>query len=151
MSQGSPRPSRMSKILEPRALDTAMSPSPRRAAAMEAKASGIDVPAARNTRPINSVGMPAMHPKRVAESTIRYESTATLRVLPGVALALAEGVPGFSRQLGAAGAVWASRGALWRPWVSPCTSPGDSRPGAPLATPEMLRREAKKQAQGLRS
>merc|ERR1719188_685434 len=76
INHGKPNPHKMSKMLDPRALETAMSPSPLRAAAMEANASGIEVPAARKTKPINKGGIPTVAPKRVAASTMTYDTHA---------------------------------------------------------------------------
>eukprot|EP00639_Heterosigma_akashiwo_P007756 CAMPEP_0194599042 /NCGR_PEP_ID=MMETSP0292-20121207/27383_1 /TAXON_ID=39354 /ORGANISM="Heterosigma akashiwo, Strain CCMP2393" /LENGTH=137 /DNA_ID=CAMNT_0039460147 /DNA_START=214 /DNA_END=627 /DNA_ORIENTATION=+ len=53
---GKPRPNRMSKLLEPSALETAMSPSPYLATTTEEKKSGKLVPAASSVKP-SSAGL----------------------------------------------------------------------------------------------
>ena len=63
----------MSKILEPTALATAMSPCPARATETEASASGTEVPAASTRVPITASGIPSAHPIFAAASTIPYE------------------------------------------------------------------------------
>ena len=52
----------MSKILEPTALATAMSPCPARATETEASASGTEVPAASTRVPITALGYPERAP-----------------------------------------------------------------------------------------
>jgi hypothetical protein len=69
------RPMRISKILLPMLLDTAMSPCPRRATAIDDSASGMLVPAARMVRPMTGGGMPMTSPSVVAIHTMRTERT----------------------------------------------------------------------------
>mmetsp|Transcript_39495 Transcript_39495/g.103590 ORF Transcript_39495/g.103590 Transcript_39495/m.103590 type:complete len:235 (-) Transcript_39495:565-1269(-) len=73
----------MSKILEPIDDDTAMSPWPRLATAIDESASGIDVPAARRVRPITasplpepSDGLSVILPNSVTIQTMKKASNA---------------------------------------------------------------------------
>merc|ERR1719231_1801779 len=50
-NHGMGKPIKMSKILEPMNEETAMSPWPRRATAIDERQSGMDVPAARSVTP----------------------------------------------------------------------------------------------------
>mmetsp|Transcript_101264 Transcript_101264/g.261686 ORF Transcript_101264/g.261686 Transcript_101264/m.261686 type:complete len:256 (-) Transcript_101264:623-1390(-) len=68
---GTPSPTRMSKTFEPKALATAMSPSPFFATAIDARASGIEVPAASGMRPMTRGGTISSCPIRAVESIIR--------------------------------------------------------------------------------
>mmetsp|Transcript_2126 Transcript_2126/g.6530 ORF Transcript_2126/g.6530 Transcript_2126/m.6530 type:complete len:259 (-) Transcript_2126:813-1589(-) len=70
---GRPRPSRILKMLEPSALQTAMSPFPSLATMIDESASGTDVPTERTSRPTISSGISRMHEARVAVSTIMNE------------------------------------------------------------------------------
>ncbi|KAH9418827.1 hypothetical protein DERP_004153 [Dermatophagoides pteronyssinus] len=62
-----------SNIFEPIELDTAISPRPLRATRTDVIRSGIDVPAAKNVRPIISDGIRNVSPTCVAHQTIKYE------------------------------------------------------------------------------
>mmetsp|Transcript_17543 Transcript_17543/g.35821 ORF Transcript_17543/g.35821 Transcript_17543/m.35821 type:complete len:123 (+) Transcript_17543:610-978(+) len=74
MSQGSGKPTRISNILLPIELDTAMSPSPILATMTLDNKSGTEVPAARNVNPITTEGMPMVFPKISAHPTMKYEN-----------------------------------------------------------------------------
>merc|ERR1711933_587061 len=80
INQGSPKPSKISNTLEPSALQTAMSPSPCWATAMDPKASGMEVPAARGTKPMTRVGIFMMVPIRLAASTMTYVQAPMYRI-----------------------------------------------------------------------
>eukprot|EP00581_Thalassiosira_minuscula_P040233 CAMPEP_0184448474 /NCGR_PEP_ID=MMETSP0740-20130409/4426_1 /TAXON_ID=385413 /ORGANISM="Thalassiosira miniscula, Strain CCMP1093" /LENGTH=85 /DNA_ID=CAMNT_0026818385 /DNA_START=401 /DNA_END=658 /DNA_ORIENTATION=+ len=62
MSQGSGKPTRISKILLPIELETAISPSPSRATITLEIKSGTDVPAAITVSPIITGGIPIVFP-----------------------------------------------------------------------------------------
>ena len=61
----------MSNTLLPTALATAMSAKPSLATAIEDKASGIEVPAAKTVVPMTTAGMLSMHPILTHHSTIQ--------------------------------------------------------------------------------
>ena len=70
---GTGRPTRMSKMLLPMELETAISPSPMRATITLVSKSGTEVPAARNVNPMIIDGMPKVAPMVSAQSTMKYE------------------------------------------------------------------------------
>lgn len=70
-NHGTGNPTVTSKMLLPTEDDTAMSPNPFLATITLVIRSGMDVPAARNVRPITSGGMPTVFPVTVAHHTIR--------------------------------------------------------------------------------
>mmetsp|Transcript_26984 Transcript_26984/g.79744 ORF Transcript_26984/g.79744 Transcript_26984/m.79744 type:complete len:258 (-) Transcript_26984:336-1109(-) len=70
---GRPRPRRMLKMLEPSALQTAMSPFPSLATMIDESASGTEVPTERTSRPTISSGISRMQEARVAVSTMTKE------------------------------------------------------------------------------
>src|SRR3989338_5927525 len=76
-SHGRPRATRMSKMLLPKALETAMFPWPSRATAMEVRQSAMLVPTASTVAPMMSSGMPRMQPSLVAQPIIIQVSTAS--------------------------------------------------------------------------
>ncbi len=53
MAHGSPKPSKISKIFDPKTLDIDIAPFPCRATIMDTKRSGREVPAAQNVSPVN--------------------------------------------------------------------------------------------------
>lgn len=69
INQGTPSPKRMSKMLEPTALETAMSPLPCRATMMDEMRSGMEVPAARTVRAMMTAGMCKLSAITMADST----------------------------------------------------------------------------------
>merc|ERR1719261_1706571 len=71
--QGTARPKRISKMLEPIDDETAMSPWPFLATARDDRASGMEVPAARSVRPMTGSGMPVTQPNCTAIQTMTYE------------------------------------------------------------------------------
>lgn len=81
-NHGTGNPTVTSKMLLPTEDDTAMSPKPFLATMTLVMRSGMDVPAARNVRPITSGGIPTVFPVTVAHHTIRYENAAIQRILP---------------------------------------------------------------------
>ncbi len=68
-SHGRPRQMRMSKVLLPTALLTAMSPLFCLATMRDASRSGTDVPPARIVRAMMTSGIPTLWAKRIASST----------------------------------------------------------------------------------
>jgi len=70
-NQGKGSPTVTSKILDPTEEETAMSPKPFRATMTLVIKSGIDVPAAKNVRPITSGGIVKASPVMVAHQTIK--------------------------------------------------------------------------------
>jgi len=70
-NHGTGNPTVTSKMLLPTEEDTAMSPNPFLATMTLVMRSGMDVPAARNVRPITSGGIPTVLPVTVAHHTIR--------------------------------------------------------------------------------
>merc|ERR1719502_1142865 len=70
---GTARPNRMSKMLLPMELDTAMSPCPLLATARLESASGMEVPAARSVSPMTGSGIPVTQPNCTAIHTMMYE------------------------------------------------------------------------------
>lgn len=70
---GKGSPTKISKILLPIELDTAISPSPIRATITLESKSGTDVPAAKNVNPIMKGGIPTVSPIVSAQPTIKYE------------------------------------------------------------------------------
>ena len=81
-SHGNGSPTSTSKMLEPIEDETAMSPSPARATMTEVSRSGMDVPAARNVRPITAGGMPKTSPMVVANQTVKKEKTPIQAMAP---------------------------------------------------------------------
>lgn len=75
-------PTVTSKMLLPTEEETAMSPKPLRATMTDVIKSGIDVPAARNVKPITSGGILTVSPTILAHQTIRYEYAAIHKILP---------------------------------------------------------------------
>jgi len=73
ISQGRGNPTRISKMLLPIELETAMSPSPIRATMTLDNKSGTDVPAAKNVSPITTDGMPIVFPIISAQFTMKNE------------------------------------------------------------------------------
>mmetsp|Transcript_59251 Transcript_59251/g.176063 ORF Transcript_59251/g.176063 Transcript_59251/m.176063 type:complete len:104 (-) Transcript_59251:1954-2265(-) len=69
--QGNGKPTKMSKILLPIELDTAMSPSPILATITLESRSGTDVPAARSVIPIITGGIPIVFPIISAQVTMK--------------------------------------------------------------------------------
>lgn len=69
-------------MLLPTEEDTAISPKPLRATMTEVIRSGIDVPAARNVKPITSGGIRIVAPTILAHHTIKYEYAAIHKILP---------------------------------------------------------------------
>mmetsp|Transcript_21955 Transcript_21955/g.65979 ORF Transcript_21955/g.65979 Transcript_21955/m.65979 type:complete len:210 (+) Transcript_21955:458-1087(+) len=76
MIQGTGRPTRMSKTLEPIEEDTAMSPSPFRATATEEAASGMEVPMARSVKFMMTSLTPRTCPKVCVHQTRRKAKPA---------------------------------------------------------------------------
>mmetsp|Transcript_35577 Transcript_35577/g.69803 ORF Transcript_35577/g.69803 Transcript_35577/m.69803 type:complete len:323 (-) Transcript_35577:1187-2155(-) len=77
INQGNPKPMRMSKMLEPMELLTAMSPWPFfRATLTEAIVSGMEVPAANKVRPITGDGILKVSPNTVAHQTMQKDIAA---------------------------------------------------------------------------
>ena len=74
MTNGTPIPKRMLKMLEPKALLTAMSPCPALATRIDAIASGADVPAAQKVRPMNVDEMPSRQPAFSAHAIMKKTS-----------------------------------------------------------------------------
>merc|ERR1719421_1653708 len=72
-NHGKPRPMQISNTLEPMALETAMSPSPSFATAMEPSASGTDVPIARKVMPMMKDEMPHAQPIFSMSTTMKYD------------------------------------------------------------------------------
>mmetsp|Transcript_5416 Transcript_5416/g.12934 ORF Transcript_5416/g.12934 Transcript_5416/m.12934 type:complete len:381 (+) Transcript_5416:278-1420(+) len=72
-NHGMPRPSRISKTLEPTALAMAMSASPSRATIMDASASGTEVPTASTTIPMTGGSTSRMQPICDAKSTMNQQ------------------------------------------------------------------------------
>lgn len=70
-SHGRGNPTVTSKMLLPTEEDTAMSPNPFLATMTLVIKSGIEVPAARNVKPITSAGIPTVSPVTVAHQTIK--------------------------------------------------------------------------------
>ena len=70
---GRPIPRKILKTLLPTALAQAMSPSPSFATTIELRASGIDVPAARTTRPMLKEPTPRWQPIFAARETMAHE------------------------------------------------------------------------------
>ncbi len=66
-------PTVTSNILLPTELETAISPRPFLATRTDVIRSGIEVPAAKNVRPIISAGILKVSPTKVAHQTIKYE------------------------------------------------------------------------------
>lgn len=81
-SQGNGNPTVTSKMLDPTEEDTAMSPNPLRATITLVIRSGIEVPAAKNVRPMTGGGILKTSPAYVAHQTIKYEKMAIHRMLP---------------------------------------------------------------------
>mmetsp|Transcript_35656 Transcript_35656/g.65999 ORF Transcript_35656/g.65999 Transcript_35656/m.65999 type:complete len:111 (-) Transcript_35656:2195-2527(-) len=76
INQGSGNPTRISKILLPMELETAMSPSPILATITLESKSGTDVPAASTVYPITTEGIPMVFPTISTQSTIAREKSA---------------------------------------------------------------------------
>mmetsp|Transcript_26031 Transcript_26031/g.41025 ORF Transcript_26031/g.41025 Transcript_26031/m.41025 type:complete len:111 (-) Transcript_26031:679-1011(-) len=72
-NHGSGNPTRISKILLPMELDTAMSPCPIRATITLENKSGTDVPAASTVNPMITEGMPRVFPTISTQVTIAKE------------------------------------------------------------------------------
>mmetsp|Transcript_18875 Transcript_18875/g.40854 ORF Transcript_18875/g.40854 Transcript_18875/m.40854 type:complete len:89 (-) Transcript_18875:2274-2540(-) len=73
INQGSGNPTRISKILLPMELETAISPSPIRATITLDNKSGTDVPAASTVYPITTEGTPMVFPRISVQPTIKNE------------------------------------------------------------------------------
>ena len=65
----------MSKTLEPKALDTAITPLPSLATISEAMASGPEVPMAHTVSPMSVSLMPSMQPAFSAQEIMKKTST----------------------------------------------------------------------------
>merc|ERR1712238_517441 len=72
---GTGRPNKMSKIFDPIEDDTAMSPSPMRATAIEETASGMEVPAARMVKPRTIAALGS--PRKMTSPRISTHHTST--------------------------------------------------------------------------
>mmetsp|Transcript_23454 Transcript_23454/g.42100 ORF Transcript_23454/g.42100 Transcript_23454/m.42100 type:complete len:138 (+) Transcript_23454:395-808(+) len=75
INQGSGNPTRISKMLLPMELDTAMSPSPILATITLESKSGTDVPAARTVYPITTEGIPMVFPRISTQLTMAREKS----------------------------------------------------------------------------
>lgn len=69
INQGTPNPNKMSKMLEPTALLTAMSPLPCLATMLDEIRSGIDVPIASMVRAMTAAGICRVWAMTIADST----------------------------------------------------------------------------------
>jgi len=81
-NHGNGNPTVTSKMLLPTDDETAISPKPFLATITLVIRSGIEVPAAKNVKPMTSGGRPTVSPVIVAHQTIRYEKTAIQSMLP---------------------------------------------------------------------
>ena len=72
-NQGIGRPTRISKMLLPIELDTAMSPSPILATITLDNKSGTEVPAAKNVNPMMKVSIPKVAQIVSVQPTMKYE------------------------------------------------------------------------------